>query len=57
MGSEKGQKKIFMTNKINYFAIIITLEGIEKTKTEKKKRKMTTKQSETDAVTKQPKTQ
>lgn len=45
-----------MTNKINYFAIIITLEGIEKTKTEKK-RKMTTKQSETDAVTKQPKTQ
>ena len=38
-------KKIFMTNKINYFYIIITLEGIEKTKTEKK-RKMTTKQSE-----------
>ena len=50
-----------MTNKINYFAIIITLEGIEKTKTEKKKEKWQQNSlkniSFTDAVTKQQKTQ
>ena len=39
MGYEKGLKYIFMPKNINSITIIITLEGIEETKTEK----MTTK--------------
>lgn len=34
----KRVKKKFMTKKINCFAFIITLEGTEKTKTEKKQK-------------------